>query len=342
MRSFDVLTAFALLGAFACSPTVGAEHVPDGGGGRGGAGDAGGGDESGDASEGSAEGAPGADGADAACGTIPEPTAWTSWVMPNPVHSGLPNPASYTVSDSGNQVTDNVTGLVWQRSTDPRTFTWDEAKQYCACSTLDGVANWRLPSRIELASLPDWTTTGPSIDSNAFPGTPSESFWTATALSSDPMLAYLVYFANGHTSYSDLGYAYRARCVRSERPSATAPPGRYTIADGTVYDTQTKLTWQQVFPMSLYTWADATAYCTALSLNGTGWRLPSIGELQTIVDESTNPAIDLAAFPMTPSEYFWSSSSVVEDPSRAWTAFFTNGSTYSFVMTAQKNVRCVR
>ena len=84
------------------------------------------------------------------------------------------------------------------------------------------------------------------------------------------------------------------------------------------------------------------AYCSSLSLNGAGWRVPTIGELQTIVDESTNPSIDGATFPMTPSEYFWSSSVVVDDPSRAWTCFFTNGSTYSFVTTTAKNIRCVR
>jgi hypothetical protein len=344
MRFFEVLAALALLSATACSPTVGAERVDDGGGVGGGMVDSGASESeaSGEMSDGNGDDSNDVDAADVDCGAPPGPNAWTHWVMPNPRESGLPNPASYTVSNSGNQVTDDLTGLIWQRNVDPHSFTWDEAQRYCACATFDGVTGWRLPSRIELASIADWATSGPSIDANTFPGTPSESFWSATVLSSDPMLAYLVYFANGHTSYSDLGYTYRARCVRGQSSSAVAPPERYTIANGTVHDTQTKLTWQQAFPMSLYAWADATAYCSGLSLDGAGWRVPSINELQTIVDESTNPSIDLSTFPMTPSEYFWSSSIVVEDPSRAWTAFFTNGSTYSFVMTAQKNVRCVR
>ncbi len=279
--------------------------------------------------------------ADAACAAIPTPNAWASCIMPNPPRSGLPNSAGYETSDGGDVVVDHLTGLVWQRNVEARTYTWDEAQQICACLQLDG-GGWRLPSRIELVSIADWSTSGPSIDSNAFPNTPSESFWSATLLSSDSMLAYLVYFANGHTSYSDPGYTYRARCVRSQPSPATAPPSRYTIANGTVYDTQTKLTWQQEFPTSSFTWADAKTYCSNLSLDGTGWRLPAINEIQTIVDESTNPSVDLAAFPMTPSDYFWSSSIVVEDPTRAWTCFFTNGSTYSFTMTTAKNVRCVR
>jgi len=325
MRSSELLVT-ALFGVSACS--TGAEQRPEGGVGES------------DAGDGSAETANEMDGAVAECGTIAAPNAWARWVMPNPARSGLPNPASYTVSDSGNRVTDDVTGLVWQRNVDSRSYTWDEGKQHCACANIDGVTDWRLPSRIELASIADFTTANPSIDSNAFPGTPSESFWASSVLNSDPGLGWLVYFANGHSSYSDVGYTYRVRCVWSQ-PSP-APSAHYTIANGTVFDTQTKLTWQQVVPTSSYAWADAKTYCSELSLDGTGWRLPAIGELQTIVDESTNPSVDGAAFPMTPSEYFWSSSSVVEDPSRAWDCFFANGSTYSFATTTQRYVRCVR
>ena len=260
--------------------------------------------------------------------------------MPNPVQSGLPNAASYTVTASGNQVTDNVTGLVWQRNVASETLTWEQAQRYCACLSIDGLGGWQLPSRIELASLVDWTAQSPSIDANAFPATPDDNFWTASVVTTDPGLVYLVYFVNGHTTYATEDYTYHARCVRAPTPQAVAE--RYSVESDSVYDTQTKLTWQQPIQSARYSWADAQSYCSALALQGGGWRLPSINELQTLVDESTNPAIDAAAFPMTPSEYFWASSAVIDDASRAWTAFFTNGSTYSFAKTAMKNVRCVR
>ncbi|HEY2903286.1 MAG TPA: DUF1566 domain-containing protein [Polyangia bacterium] len=262
--------------------------------------------------------------------------------MPNPARSGLPNPTSYAVSASGNQVTDNVTGLVWQRTVDSGTFTWDDAKQHCACLSIDGVAGWRLPSRIELASLADWTIANPSIDATAFPDTPSDSFWTSSVMVEDPGLEWLVFFGSGFTSYGDMGYPYRARCVRGQPPSTVAPSERYTVANGIVTDTQTKLNWQQALSTSLYTWADANTYCAGLSLSGAGWRVPTIGEIQTIVDESIGPSVDATVFPMTPSAYFWSSSAVVDDPSRAWTAFFANGSTYRMAMTTPEAVRCVR
>jgi hypothetical protein len=261
--------------------------------------------------------------------------------MPNPVQSGLVNPASYTVNAAQSQVTDDVTGLIWQRNVDFRTFTWVAAKQYCACLTVDNVAGWRLPSRIELASIADWTKASPAIDELAFPNTPSESFWSSSPLTGDPGLSYVVDFASSHTSYSDMLYTYHARCVRAAESEDT-PPARYEVANGTVLDTRTLLTWQQVSPTEQYTLNDATDYCSGLSLNGSGWRVPGIGELQTLVDDSANPSIDAAAFPMTPSEYFWSSSLVVADPARFWTCFFSNGSTYSFFVTTAKNIRCVR
>jgi hypothetical protein len=279
------------------------------------------------------------------CGAIAAPNAWASWVMPNPPRSGMPHPASYTASDTGGEVTDDVTGLVWQRGVSPSSYTWDDARQTCACSTSGGFADWRLPSRIELASIADWTTSSPAIDSVAFPATPSENFWTASKFTTDIVggsLAYVVYFGAGFTTYDDPGQARRVRCVRGGSQQGSSPPGRYTIAGGAVYDTLTMLTWQQTAAPQTYAWADAKAYCTALSLDGAGWRLPGIGELQTIVDEPANPSVDAAAFPMTPSEYFWSSSADVADPTRAWTCYFANGSTYRFALTKPRYVRCVR
>lgn len=272
------------------------------------------------------------------CTPITAPENWADWVMPNPATSGLPNPASYQLSPSGNRVTDQVTQLVWQRHVDTRLFTWEAAKQYCSCLVVDGRDGWRLPSRIELVSLVDWTLTSPSIDAHAFPDTSNENFWAASPVTINPGLAYLSFFLNGHTTYSDFTYEYRARCVQAKSPAAGE---HYTITDDTVYDTRTQLTWQQTFPSERYTWEDATNYCASLEPSA-GWRLPSINELQTLVDDSVNPAIDKSAFPETPSEYFWSSSPVIDDATRAWTTFFTNGSTYSFAKSATKNVRCVR
>jgi hypothetical protein len=132
---------------------------------------------------------------------------------------------------------------------------------------------------------------------------------------------------------------------------ADAPVGRFTITNGglptgTVYDTKTMLTWQQAVPTSTYTWPNAGTYCTMNSggLPGTGWRLPSLTELQTIVDDSrVNPAIDPAAFPGTPVDKFWTSSAYEPNAANAWFVDFVDGSTNNgSASSAPYYVRCVR
>ena len=126
---------------------------------------------------------------------------------------------------------------------------------------------------------------------------------------------------------------------------AAAPAGHYTFpATGTVFDTKTKLTWQRTAPATTYAWADAKTYCAGVgaSLGGTGWRLPTIKELMTIIDETqVAPPIDSTAFPGTPVFAFWSST-LTSDSSQAWTLDFSNtGNTGGDVLTATYNVRCV-
>jgi len=129
---------------------------------------------------------------------------------------------------------------------------------------------------------------------------------------------------------------------------AAAPAGRYTInaGAGTVYDTLTKLTWQQAVPASTYTWANAKTYCTGLNLGGYAvgtWRLPTMVELFGIVDRTTsNPAIDTTAFPSTPAEWFWSSTPYQPSSSSAWHVNFNNGYVNDFDVTVNYRVRCVR
>lgn len=80
---------------------------------------------------------------------------------------------------------------------------------------------------------------------------------------------------------------------------AQTPLGRYTVAAGVVTDTQTGLEWQQTDDGNSYTFAAAPGRCTGL---GTGWRVPSMKELQTIVDESlAYPAVDKTVFTSIPS-----------------------------------------
>lgn len=59
-------------------------------------------------------------------------------------------------------------------------------------------------------------------------------------------------------------------------------------------------------------------------------------------DHSLDPSIDLSAFPGTPSEYFWTSSSHTVLPSNAWHVYFYSGYVYYFDKINAFAVRCVR
>jgi Protein of unknown function (DUF1566) len=126
---------------------------------------------------------------------------------------------------------------------------------------------------------------------------------------------------------------------------AAAPAGRYVVSNGTVYDTKTKLTWQQAVAPSTYGATDAVTYCSSLSLNGTGWRLPTYKELVTILDYSVaapGPMIDATAFPGTPGNYFNSSTPSAGMAGNVWEVQFGSGWTDPRGGGPENNVRCVR
>ena len=126
----------------------------------------------------------------------------------------------------------------------------------------------------------------------------------------------------------------------------SAPAGQYTLTSATVFDTKTKLTWERVALGTPMTYVDAKTYCgsasTSTRLGGSGWRIPTIKELFSLLDHSQNPAIDATAFPSTPASGFWSSTTYAAGPPNMWRADFSSGDVN---ITAPSNaifVRCVR
>jgi hypothetical protein len=94
--------------------------------------------------------------------------------------------------------------------------------------------------------------------------------------------AWSVNFIAGATLSDEVTNARRVRCVNEPAPRCYSPPYQ-ALAGGLVYDRATGLTWQQTIDANTYTWSSALAYCTSL---GSGWRTPSLTELQTIEDHT--------------------------------------------------------
>ena len=107
--------------------------------------------------------------------------------------------------------------------------------------------------------------------------------------------------------------------------------------DGTVTDKCTNLVWQQATNPTFLLFADAQAYCATLTLdNKSDWRLPTIFELQTIVDYGrvdppTDPVLQIPVRgPTIPYVYLWSTTHWGFYPPNTpvnWTIEFSDGHT---------------
>ena len=146
--------------------------------------------------------------------------------------------------------------------------------------------------------------------------------------------------------YQIVGFVAIALLSMTSPSRASAPAGRYTSPNtATVFDTMTKLTWQKGTSPTTNTWDEAKSYCAAVAaaLGGSGWRLPTAKEIQTLFDYSKgSPAIDTSSFPNTQSAGYWTSTPNVSTPTWAWYATFSGGSISVSPPSMGFYVRCVR
>ena len=126
----------------------------------------------------------------------------------------------------------------------------------------------------------------------------------------------------------------------NENITPTTPDERFVDrGDGTVQDKYTGLIWMRCALGQ--TWdgttcsGDASTYNWQLALqaadgytfaSSSAWRLPNINELKSIVEKACyDPAINVTAFPTTPSDGFWTSSTYAYVNDYAWRIHFYAG-----------------
>lgn len=271
--------------------------------------------------------------------TAPPFTGFVHPLWPAPASS--PGVANYVVTSSCGDglVTDKTTGLVWAQQIEPGTFTWAEAKARCAASRRGGFTDWRLPTRIELTSLVDFAKGSvPAIDTSVFLGSTSSPAWSISPYANFPSQGWFVDFSKGNTWYGNASDVYQARCVRGGK---TSSPRYSTLGASEVKDNFTGLVWSVAEEAGASTWADAATKCTA---RGSGYRLPTIRELESLVDETATgaPTIDRVVFTAATSGPKWSSSPYVYASGLAWRVDFAHGDSGTLATTSTAGVRCVR
>ena len=81
----------------------------------------------------------------------------------------------------GQAVLDRETGLVWERSPDTTTFTWNSARNQCYNKVVGDRMGWRLPQIVELASLVDNAQSDPALPpGHPFTNVQSDVYWSST------------------------------------------------------------------------------------------------------------------------------------------------------------------
>jgi hypothetical protein len=288
--------------------------------------------------------------------TGPADNAYPRWPMPNPPASALPHPFDYTDQGDGT-VLDHVTGLVWQKSVQKATqsFTWTAARAYCSGLTLPAPAGstWHVPTRIQALSLVDYTTLaamdGPFVGSGQPPSgmyTWTSTPWVVSQIATKPQDAWMVNFGGGGGLTSNAAAQSATeyvRCVAS--PAVTPLPYPHYVQVGAreVMDVETGLIWSQTSNLSSLSQSAAMSYCATFGLNGHAWRLPSVNELSSLVDDNpdikrVSPAIDPCVFPDTPANAYYMSSSIVG--STPWALNYEDG--FDSNNQSSGYVRCVR
>jgi hypothetical protein len=258
----------------------------------------------------------------------------------------LMNSKSYTDNSDGT-ITDKVTKLIWQKSTDSSQLNWSSADNYCTSLSLANHNDWRVPTVKELLSIVDYGALHPAINETYFPDTFSVYYWTSTQyLSSGGRKA--VFFESGYPySISESTNSY-VRCVtgNSDRLWVNS---FVDSGESIVTQNNTSLMWQKEDDNIPKTWDEALNYCENLSLgNYEDWRLPNIIELQSITQYESQPYIDQSFFPGSQDESFWSSTIRDEDSynsqneKQAWIYYYIGATLQSQPLSFSFNVRCAR
>lgn len=260
----------------------------------------------------------------------------------------------------GDTVRDALTGLVWYRDALPAGFplSWDEALDHVAGMNADvagGHADWRLPNRREMRSLISHAERVPALPAgHPFHNLRTAWFWTATTYAADPRYAWYVHTEGGRMFYGRKDTPSMLLPVRGTSPvlpdtgqrthhdadgrddaggHGVPWPEPRLIAEGDVVrDALTGLVWTRDADLTdgPVPWADAFETARRLERGQhaglTRWRLPTINELESLVDAA-------AAAPALPEEHpfrnvgeaYWSSTNSAFEPDWAMCLYMHKG-----------------
>jgi hypothetical protein len=264
------------------------------------------------------------------------------------------NPMSYSHSEDGMLVTDNNTGLMWERylnwrwgkttppqgkwraqdafaykDGEPKRRPYHEGVQYCKQLRLGGYDDWRMPNMKEGHTIAHYASARPTIWEKYFadvdPGLPGfgdrgkGGMWAGPLAPDHLNSGWHLGFIDGHFMGYPRGGYKTTRCVRADNNGSYFLPKLIDNGDGTVTDKLTRLMWLQKTDGKKRAWEPSIQYCEDLEFAGhSDWMLPHNKELTSLVDlRKQKPAIDTDFFPDTDYKaYYWSRTPETRDAFR--------------------------
>ncbi|MHB8254138.1 MAG: Lcl C-terminal domain-containing protein [Acidiferrobacter sp.] len=295
--------------------------------------------------------------------------------------TGIPWPTQRFVG-IGEVIIDQLTDLTWLRDANRAEYpmTWVEALAFVA--TLNNgrfldYGDWRLPNRRELLSILSRQTRKPALPENhPFLHVFSNWYWSSTSAAPSPAHAWCAHMEGARLFYGGKDQSYMVWPVRGqsrvlpvtgqtrcfdeagrEVPCAGSgqdgdhkmglawPKPRFALSGDDVLDKLTALRWRRCAHLTHATvdWQGALAAVRALNHVGASWRLPTIHELESLVDcgegrtevtgAGSSPHDMKPWLPALPQGHlfsevqigYWSSTSSLFEPDWAWALYLDKG-----------------
>ena len=131
----------------------------------------------------------------------------------------------------------------------------------------------------------------------------------------------------------------------AEQGGPASPRFTLVVGGSAVEDKQTGLVWEQEPDRFHGTWTEAAAHCREKVADGqSGWRIPAVKELSTLMDSSQrDPALPAGhPFSNVKSAIYWTGTPSATDDMVAWHVSFFTGEAVTDQKSQTRRAWCVR
>lgn len=138
-------------------------------------------------------------------------------------------PTERFVIQTDSTVIDTATGLMWKRCAEgaqwngttceqhsevPTEYSWQDALTQAVDHQFASYEDWRLPNKLELASIVEYSCFEPAINADVFPNTSATSFWSNTPNNFNVSFAWAINFMRGEHTTTGRTHLFGVRLVR--------------------------------------------------------------------------------------------------------------------------------